>query len=56
MYKPSDYERKTMKPGIRFRPSVYDKLRQLAKHDENSIAGYIEKFINEEYTKIKGVQ
>ena len=42
-------ERKTFKSGIKFKPSVYDKLREIAKYKKTSIANAIELLILEEH-------
>lgn len=48
-------ETKTIKNGIRFRPSVYSMLHEISKDSKESMAGKIESMIVDEYKKIKGV-
>ena len=45
-------ERKTVKAGFRIRPSVYEKLKDIARFNDTSLANMAEIIILEEYDRI----
>jgi hypothetical protein len=49
-------ERKTVKSGTKFKPTVYKILGEIAKEKGNSLAGTIEDLILNEYKILKGVK